>query len=906
MRTTNKAARGGPLAALLFLLVVALSFSAVAGERIRIEQTLEWAELEEGLTGLPEKVDLTLLLRGLGPIEGFQIDCMLIIDTSATADLATAKAFAFDLIEQFDPQHRIGMVSYGTNAHLDVPLTENRLALRTAIADLKDNGKSALGDAMQIARRELTLVGREDAFLVEILLSDGQSNAGIEPDVEGRIAIESGIRVIAVGIGSLINRNRLQTFASETDGLFFTRPTEAAVTEIIDHLDVDVVASGVRIEKELPEGLRLISSIPSAYRVETDSNGITSVVWRVADLLIDQEIEIRLEIEAVEVGAWADDLDLLVTYTDFRGVEGSEVFPPPNWPPIAMFEYEPLTPTTVGVMTFTDLSEDTDRDGRIIAWAWEFGEDAVSSLRNPEYRFTEQGDYTVRLTVTDDRGSKSIAYEEEITVGNATPIVGFVLRSLETMAEISQPHLGVTTLLDAGMSFDLDGDIELYKWDLDGDGVIDLETKFSETEYAFGEPGELEVTLTVVDDEDKEETYSQIVDVLPRVLAMFEYEPLAPTTAETISFTDRSEEINEDGEIVNWEWELGKEAVSSLQDPEFRFAERGTYTVRLTVTDDRGSKSIAYEREITVGNAAPIAGFVLRDPETMAEIVRPLLGVATMLDASMSYDLDGDIEFYKWDFDGDGIIDLETESSDIDYAFQEPGKIELSLTVMDDEGKVELYTKTVDILASVLAVRIIETCMPDDWTVPASVVQVSIVLSVNTLLSGLSVSETIPAGWAFAEVDNDGATLRQNGQTMEWLFLEKFLNDGINAQREIKYTLTSPATLADDLVLVQANVHGLVGSSAPRVSLTISGDDRVTAVDVLPVPVVISRWNTIDCKLDPCLQELIAFDQIQYAVSLWLSGAEVPSTGGLTIDLLMMQDLIAYWLTNSSVHDPLL
>ncbi len=903
MRTTNKAARGGPLAALLLLLVVALSFSAVAGERIRIEQTLEWAELEEGLTGLPERVDLTLLLRGLGPIDGFPIDCMLIIDTSASADVAAAKAFAFDLIDQFDSQYRIGLVSYGTNARLDVPLAENRLALRTAIADLKDNGKSALGDALQVARRELTLAGREDAILVEILLSDGQSNAGIEAAVEGEIAAESGIRVITVGIGSLINRNLLQTFASDTGGLFFTRPTEAALAQIIDHLDTDVVASGVRIEKELPEGLRLISSTPSAYRVETDSHGITSAVWRVADLLIDQEIEIRLEIEAVEVGAWANDLDLLVTYTDFRGVEGSEVFPPPNWPPFAMFEYEPLAPTTVGIMTFTDLSEDTDEDGRIIAWAWEFGEQAVSSLQNPEYQFTERGAYTVRLTVTDDGGSKSIAYEQEITVGNASPIVGFVLRDPETMAKIVQLHLDVITLLDASMSFDLDGDIELYKWDFDGDGIIDLESESSKTEYAFDEPGELEVTLIVVDDEGGEETYSQIVDILSRVVAMFEYEPLIPTTAETISFTDLSEDMNEEGEVITWAWEFGKDAVSSLQSPEYRFAERGTYTVRLTVTDDRGSKSIAYEQEIAVGNAVPIAGFVLRDPETMAEIVRPHLGVTTMLDASMSYDLDGDIELYKWDFDGDGIIDLKTESSDIEYAFQEPGEIELSLTVVDDEGKTEVYAKTVDILASVLAVRAIETCMPDDWTVPASVVQVSIVLSVNTLLSGLSVSETIPVGWTFAEVDNDGATLRQNGQTMEWLFLEKFLDDGINTQREIKYTLASPATIAD--YLVQSNVHGMVGSSSPRVSLTIAGDDRVTVVEVLPVPVVISRWNTIDSKLDPCLLELIAFDQIQYAVSLWLSGDEVPSSGGATINLLTMQDLIAYWLTDSSVHDPL-
>ena len=719
MRTTNNAARGGPLAALLFLLVVALCFSAVAGERIRIDQTLEWAELGEGLTGLPEKVDLDLLLRGLGPTDGFPIDCMLIIDTSATADLSTAKSFAFDLIGQFDANDRIGLVSYASGAHVDIPLTENRIALKTAIGDLRNDGKSALGDAMQIARRELTLVGREDAILVEILLSDGQSNTGIEPDVEGEIAGDAGIRIIAVGIGSLINQNLLQAFASDTEGLYFSRPTQAALTDIADHLDIDIVASDVRIEKELPAGLRLIASTPNAYRVDVDANGITSAVWRVADLLVDQEIEISLEIEATEVGAWADDLDLIVTYTDFRGVEGSQVFPPPNWPPIAQFEYEPLAPTTSEIISFTDVSEDTNSDGRIVKWAWEFGDEAVSSLPNPQ----------------------------------------------------------------------------------------------------------------------------------------------------------------------------------------FRFAERGTYTVQLTVTDDRGSKSIAYEQDIVVGNAAPVAGFVLRDPDTLEEYVQPHLGVTTMLDASMSYDLDGDIELYQWDVDGDGIIDVETESSDIEYAFEKPGKIKLSLTVLDDEGKAKSVTKTVTILSSVLAERVIESCMPDDWTIPNGVVQVSILLSVNTTLNGLSVSETIPEGWTFAELDNDSASLRKNGQTLEWLFQDRFVDDGINEKREIKYTLTAPATITDDLV--QANMRGTVGSSSPRVNLAISGDDRVTVTKVLPVPVIISRWNTSESALDPCLGELIAFDQINYAISLWYSGAEVPGSGGLTIDLLTMQDLIAYWLTDSSVHDPL-
>jgi len=182
-------------------------------------------------------------------------------------------------------------------------------------------------------------------------------------------------------------------------------------------------------------------------------------------------------------------------------------------------------------------------------------------------------------------------------------------------------------------------------------------------------------------------------------------------------------------------------------------------------------------------------------------------------------------------------------------------------------------------------------------------VEVRIKLSVNTVLNGISVSETIPAGWVIGEIESDGATLRQDGQIMEWLFLEKFDTSGVDSSREIVYKLTAPATEPSELT--QSTIQGFLGSSSPRIRQEIAGEDRLTLVRVLPVPVVISRWDSLNSMLDPTLGELIAFDQIQYAVSLWLSGEAVPFSGGATIDLLMIQDLIAYWLTASSVHDPL-
>jgi hypothetical protein len=54
-------------------------------------------------------------------------------------------------------------------------------------------------------------------------------------------------------------------------------------------------------------------------------------------------------------------------------------------------------------MRFTDTS--TDADGRIVAWAWDFGDGTKSTARNPPLKsWSKVGDYTVKLVVTDNSG----------------------------------------------------------------------------------------------------------------------------------------------------------------------------------------------------------------------------------------------------------------------------------------------------------------------------------------------------------------------------------------------------------------------------------------------------------------------------------------------------------------------
>ncbi len=72
---------------------------------------------------------------------------------------------------------------------------------------------------------------------------------------------------------------------------------------------------------------------------------------------------------------------------------------PSNDPPTADFTYS----TTALTVEFTDTS--TDSDGTVVAWNWDFGDGATSTLQNPTHTYALPGDtYTVTLTATDSDG----------------------------------------------------------------------------------------------------------------------------------------------------------------------------------------------------------------------------------------------------------------------------------------------------------------------------------------------------------------------------------------------------------------------------------------------------------------------------------------------------------------------
>jgi PKD repeat protein len=167
--------------------------------------------------------------------------------------------------------------------------------------------------------------------------------------------------------------------------------------------------------------------------------------------------------------------------------------------------------------------------------------------------------------------------------------------------------------------------------------------------------------------------------------------PVASFTAQSVGLAvevDASASTDADGTIASYAWDFGDGSRGSGPTDTHVYPRPGTYTIVLTVTDDRGAEA-SEARTVTVEalpNQAPQAAFT-------ASV--SLLTVS--LDGSGSSDPDGSIATYAWDF-GDGTTGSGKQPADHVYATA--GSYKVTLTVTDDDGATASTSKTVTVTAT--------------------------------------------------------------------------------------------------------------------------------------------------------------------------------------------------------------
>jgi PKD repeat protein len=151
-----------------------------------------------------------------------------------------------------------------------------------------------------------------------------------------------------------------------------------------------------------------------------------------------------------------------------------------------------------------------------------------------------------------------------------------------------------------------------------------------------------------------------------------------------------------DGTIEDYSWVFGDGTGASGATTDHAYAEPGSYTVTLTVTDVKGgwardSKVVAIEASPPPPpNAAPTASFS-----------SSCSGLRCSFDASGSADSDGTIDAYSWNF-GDG---TSGSGKTAEHTYAQPGTHTVALTVTDDGGATATDSKSVTITVIALTAR---------------------------------------------------------------------------------------------------------------------------------------------------------------------------------------------------------
>lgn len=163
-----------------------------------------------------------------------------------------------------------------------------------------------------------------------------------------------------------------------------------------------------------------------------------------------------------------------------------------NFAPLAKFTVSPTQGTISTTFTF-DASGSTDSDGTIASYVWQVSDGTNQHGLKPQHQFSQMGDYTVELKVTDDKGGVSTA-QQKVTVGdNNPPIADF------TVTPGSGTNLTLFTF-DASGSSDPDGGIKGYLWDF-GDNKT---AQGPNVTHKYTSAGDYQAQLTVKDTKNAE------------------------------------------------------------------------------------------------------------------------------------------------------------------------------------------------------------------------------------------------------------------------------------------------------------------------------------------------------------------------------------------------------------------
>ncbi|MBL7081597.1 MAG: PKD domain-containing protein [Candidatus Omnitrophica bacterium] len=290
-----------------------------------------------------------------------------------------------------------------------------------------------------------------------------------------------------------------------------------------------------------------------------------------------------------------------------------------------------------------DATGSHDPDNQKLSFLWDFGDGNTSDQPVVTHEYEKGGEYNVTLTVRDDSGLIcDTAVISQLIKVNTPPVASFGAPSVACVGE--------DVIFDARTTKDNTSDQLTYTWDF-GDCTS---AQGSQVINVFKKAGTYKVTLIVDDNAgsscSKDAVTKMInVNTSPIANAGNDIDLCFASGEEYKVEFDGSASQDRDYDQLTYQWDFGDGTTSPSKKTTHIYQKGGVYTAKLFVNDRCGSSCSSDVDLIKIRlNKPPVAD--------AGENITTCADNTVLLDASYSYDEDGDELTYKWDF-GNGITE---------------------------------------------------------------------------------------------------------------------------------------------------------------------------------------------------------------------------------------------------------